>query len=236
MKIKYDLHLHSCLSPCGDDSMTPVTIAGLSVLEGLDLIALTDHNTAKNCPAFLTAAEAYGIVAIPGMELTTSEDIHVLCLFDSLDGALRFSDYVSEHSPNIKNKPDIFGRQQIMNEDDEVIGEEERLLIIACDISINDIADIVPNYGGIAMPAHIDKDANGVLAILGAIPPEAEFTAAELSGRGDISLLPEGFVHLRSSDAHYPDAIGTAGGEIELDCDRDGMVKALFEYLKSGKA
>ncbi|MBR5453568.1 MAG: PHP domain-containing protein [Clostridia bacterium] len=232
MKIRYDLHLHSCLSPCGDDSMTPVNVAGLAVLEGLDLIALTDHNTALNCPAFLRAAEEYGIAAVPGMELTTSEDIHVVCLFETLEGALEFSRYVAEHSPPIKNKAEIFGNQSVMDENDEIIGEVERLLIVASDISINDIDDLIVKFGGTAFPAHIDKEANGVIAILGAIPPEAAFTAAELSPGGSQSLLPDGYRMIRSSDSHYPDTIGGGGGELELDCGKEDIIPALFRYLR----
>ena len=87
-ELYYDLHIHSCLSPCGDDDMTPANIVGMSVIKGLDVIAVTDHNSCKNCPAVLTAAEEYGILAIPGMEINTSEEVHAVCLFEELKAAM----------------------------------------------------------------------------------------------------------------------------------------------------
>ena len=124
----YDLHVHSCLSPCGDDDMTPNNIAGMGVLNGLNIMALTDHNTCKNCPAFFEAAKKNGIIPIAGMELTTAEDIHVVCLFPELESAMAFDDFVQSHRMLVRNRTDIFGFQQIMNGNDEVIGEEEYLL------------------------------------------------------------------------------------------------------------
>ena len=118
MAFSYDFHIHSCLSPCGDDDMTPANIAGMASVKGLSVIAVTDHNSCKNCPAVLKAAEDCGITAIAGMELCTAEEVHVVCLFKSLEAALDFDSYVHRHIMPIKNRPDIFGRQQIMDEND----------------------------------------------------------------------------------------------------------------------
>ena len=107
----YDLHLHSCLSPCGDDDMTPANIVGMAAVKGLDVIALTDHNSCKNCPAAMKHGEEYGVTVIPGMELTTSEEVHVVCLFPELNDALDFDQYVYERILPIKNKKNIFGEQ-----------------------------------------------------------------------------------------------------------------------------
>ena len=93
----YDFHIHSCLSPCGDDDMTPANIVGTATLAGLNIVALTDHNTAKNCPAFFKFAKKCGIVAVAGMELTTSEDIHIICLFEKLDDAMSFDKEIEKH-------------------------------------------------------------------------------------------------------------------------------------------
>ena len=103
-ELNYDLHIHSCLSPCGDDDMTPANIVGMAVIKGLDLIAVTDHNSCKNCPAVLTMADAYGLTALPGMELTTSEEVHVVCLFADLKDALAFDEYVYSRLMPIPNK------------------------------------------------------------------------------------------------------------------------------------
>lgn len=124
----YDLHVHSCLSPCGDENMTPANIAGMAALKGLELVALTDHNSCRNCPAFLAAARAQGIVGIPGMELTTSEEVHAVCLFPKLEQAMDFDRFVYEQLLKVKNRPEIFGKQQIYDENDSVCGEEPCLL------------------------------------------------------------------------------------------------------------
>ncbi len=112
-KFYYDLHIHSCLSPCADNDNTPGNIAGMASLCGIDILALTDHNSCKNCPAFFEAARNFGIVPIAGMELTTAEDIHLLCLFEELEAALEFSDSVDKNRVRIKNRAEIFGEQLI---------------------------------------------------------------------------------------------------------------------------
>ena len=119
-ELAYDLHIHSCLSPCGDDDMTPANIAGMAALKGLDAVALTDHNSCKNCPAFLAAAKEYGIIGIPGMELTTSEEVHAVCLFPELYQAMEFDRFVYSRLIKVKNRPEIFGKQQIYDENDSV--------------------------------------------------------------------------------------------------------------------
>ena len=111
----YDLHIHSCLSPCGDDDMTPANLVGMAAVKGLDVIALTDHNSCWNCPAALYHGKNYGVTVIPGMELTTAEEVHVICLFPTLEDALAFDAYVYERLLPVPNREDIFGKQQIMD-------------------------------------------------------------------------------------------------------------------------
>lgn len=204
----YDLHIHSCLSPCGDDEMTPATIAGMAALGGLDLVALTDHNTCANCGAFLAACDAYGIVGLPGMELTSAEDVHLLCLFAELCDAERFSAEVSAHRVRIPNRPDIFGRQLIVNEEDEILGEEPDLLINATLLSLSEASSLCRACGGVPIPAHADKTANGVVAMLGAVPADCGFRTAEYA-RADAPDAPgaEGFLRISSSDAHFVEDI-----------------------------
>ncbi len=207
-KFYYDLHIHSCLSPCGDDDNTPNNIAGMASLCGLDIVALTDHNTARNCPAFFAAAEKYGIIPIAGMELTTSEDIHVVCLFEFLSDALKFDEFIGRQRTLIKNRPEIFGKQLILDGDDNVVNEEEHLLTNATNISVEDIYHTVEKFGGICYPAHIDRDSNGIVAILGDIPPDTDFRFFELHSKEKTdemcrrySIAEENIVI--SSDAHY---------------------------------
>ncbi len=179
----YDLHVHSCLSPCGDDDTTPNNIVGMASLCGLNIVALTDHNTTANCPAFFEAAKRYGIIPIAGMELTTSEDIHIVCLFETLDGAMAFGEKVKKFRIPYKNRPDIFGSQFILDGQDNVIGEEDNLLINATLISVEDVPALVSEFGGICYPAHIDRQSNGIISILGTFPASPHFNCVELHDR-----------------------------------------------------
>ena len=207
-KYYYDLHVHSCLSPCGDDDNTPNNIAGMAKLCGIDIIALTDHNSAKNCPAFFEACKKYGIIPIAGMELTTSEDIHVVCLFENLDSALAFDGYVESNRMKIKNKPEIFGKQLILDGEDMPIGQVDDLLINATNISITEVNNVVASYGGVCYPAHIDRESNGIIAILGVIPEDLNFNYFELNDNENISTYSDLYGipkdrFIVSSDAHY---------------------------------
>ena len=175
----YDLHIHSCLSPCGDDDMTPANLVGMAAVKGLEVIALTDHNSCRNCPAAMYHGKKYGVTVIPGMELTTAEEVHVICLFEDLDAALAFDSYVYARLMPVPNREDIFGKQQIMNQNDEVVGTVEYLLINAVSISFDDVFPLVESFGGIAYPAHVDKSSTSVISNLGFIPPDSTFTCAE---------------------------------------------------------
>lgn len=236
MKAYYDLHIHSCLSPCGDDDMTPNNIAGMAKICELDIIAVTDHNSCKNCKAVMNAAEQYGVCVVPGMELCTAEEIHAVCLFPDIENAMRFDSYVYEHIMDIKNRPDIYGNQLILNENDEQTGFEKKLLITAATISISGLYDLVANeYGGICFPAHIDKDSYSILASLGEIPQEEHFTAAEISKNGDYNALSKSnpilnnMTILHNSDAHYLEYINQRENCIELE---EISAKALINALR----
>lgn len=246
-KYYYDLHIHSCLSPCGDDDMTPNNIAGMGVLNGLNIMALTDHNTCKNCPAFFKAAKKNGIIPVAGMELTTAEDIHVVCLFEELETAMAFDEFIQSRRMLIPNRTDIFGFQQIMNENDEVIGEEEYLLSNATDIMIDTVCELVTEHGGICYPAHVDRDANGIIAMLGTFPDYdyMEFDTAEFHSGENIEKYDEMYPNLRktlkvvSSDAHYLWDIKEKKEYFEIDDEpySSALVrKKLFEILRKGKS
>ena len=235
-----DLHIHSCLSPCGDDDMTPANIAGMASLNGLNIVALTDHNSSKNCPAFFSQAKARGLIPVAGMELTTAEDIHAVCLFRSLEDAMDFDAYVESHLTKIKNRTDIFGHQLIMDENDAVIGEYENLLINATDISLSDAFYEVMARGGVCYPAHIDRQSNGMIAVLGAFPPDPPFTAYELNDASSDAEYRERFPEIRSlvkavsSDAHYLVNIAEADYSVRLDDEpySSALVRnRLIDYL-----
>ena len=209
MELYYDLHIHSCLSPCGDMDMTPNNIAGMAYIKGLQIIALTDHNTCRNAPALIKAAEQYGLIVLPGMELTTQEEVHVVCLFADLDDAMAYDAYVYDRLQKIPNRVDIFGEQVIMNEDDEPVGEEEYFLTNATDISFDQVYDAVTAHHGIMIPAHLDKSTTSLLSNLGFIPPDSRFTCAEVKNLSKLHGLLEDHPYLRNcriisdSDAHY---------------------------------
>lgn len=205
----YDLHIHSCLSPCGSDDMTPYNIAAMAAVKGLDVIAVTDHNSCKNCPAVLSAAKEYGLLALPGMELTTSEEVHAVCLFENLDRAMEFDAYVYEHLLPVQNRVDIFGKQEIYNCSDEVCGQVDHLLINSTDISFDLLWALVRSYGGVMFPAHIDKQSNSLISNLGFVPPDSVFAAAELKELKNLHGIKKGNPYLErcriisNSDAHY---------------------------------
>lgn len=241
-KYYYDLHVHSCLSPCGDDDNTPNNIVGMAKLCGLDIVALTDHNSCKNCPAFFEAAARYGIIPIAGMELTTSEDIHVVCLFERLEDALAFDEYVENKRVKFKNKPEIFGHQNILDGEDNPIGEIEDLLINATSISIDEITETVNSFAGVCYPAHIDRDSNGIIAVLGTLPEDVPFNYFELHDKSLTDKYAEKYAipsnrFIISSDAHYLTDLRDAENYfcIESDLDDSGVRRRLFEMLRRSR-
>ena len=240
MKYTYDLHNHSCLSPCADNDNTPNNIAGMAYLSGIKIIGLTDHNTAKNCPAFFEAAKRYGIIPVAGLELTTSEDIHMVCLFEELESAMRFDEYLATRRVLIKNRTDIFGEQLIMNGEDEVIGEDEYFLPNATTVSLDEAPGLVESFGGICYPAHIDRDANGIIAILGTLPPTPQFNCVEMRFPDKIDEYTEKYglsdkVIVVNSDSHYLTDINETNIFFELEANPDSpeeVRRELFKLLK----
>jgi hypothetical protein len=239
--LAYDLHMHSCLSPCADDEMTPNSMAGMAMLGGLELCALTDHNSCGNCPAFFEACERYGVIPVAGMELTTAEEIHLVCLFPDLEEAMAFDAFVAEHRMPVRNKPAVFGRQLRMDSEDTVLGEEETLLIAATDLSLDEAADAVLARGGAAYPAHIDRQANGLIGVLGVFPEPTVFGTAELHDfdraeelRSEFPVL-NGLHLITCSDAHRLEDMREAGAHLNLfgSCETaDEVRRTLIRYLR----
>lgn len=233
----YDLHIHSCLSPCADNDNTPYNLVGMAAISGIDIIALTDHNTAKNCPAFFKAADHYGITAVAGMELTTSEEIHVVCLFEHLEDALLFDKEIDSRRFKIKNRVDIFGEQLIMGEDDRVIGSDEFLLSNATTVSLDEVPGLVEKYGGVCYPAHIDRQSNSIITVLGTIPETPKFNCFEIHGPENISVFREKYnlfdkKIIISSDAHYLEGIKDKENYFLLDADKSDVHKIRAELFK----
>ena len=229
MKIYCDLHIHSCLSPCGDMLMTPNNIVGMAFIKQLDAIAVCDHNTAENLPAIKEAADMMGVVLLPGMELTTKEEAHMLAYFPDVESCLRFGRLVHEHLPPIKNRPEFFGRQVMMNAQDEEVGEEEKLLISALDWSFEECERQIHLHGGLCVPAHINRGSNGVLNALGFLPGGAHYDALEVS---DAAPMPNvdiaAYRTLKSSDAHYLENILEPTFVLEV---REKSLQAVFDAI-----
>ena len=234
MKLYVDLHIHSCLSPCGDDLMTPNNIVGMAYLKGLDAIAVCDHNSTKNLPAVFEVAKMMDVLVLPGVELNTKEEVHMLCYFEELEKALAFGDEIYKYLPDVKNKPEFFGKQQVMDMQDEETGTEEKLLISALELSFEECASLCHNFGGLCVPAHINRGSNGVIGALGFLPMNVRYDAIEyckdspLPSHVDIS----DYKLLRSSDAHYLENISEKDFFVEAE---ERSVKALFRAIKTTK-
>lgn len=234
VRLAYDLHIHSCLSPCGDGDMTPANLVNMAKLKELDVIAVTDHNSCKNCPAVIFHAEELGILAIPGMELCTMEEVHVLCLFPNLTDAMAFDEYVSEKLMKIRNKEEVFGSQEIYDKEDNCIGTESYLLINATEISFSELGELMKRYHGIHIPAHIEKDSNSLFSNLGFIPPDATFTCAELRNIQRYEDYSTKHPYLQNckmitnSDAHYLEHINERINFLDVkDKTREAVIEAL---------
>lgn len=223
-----DLHMHSCLSPCADDDMTPANICGMAFIKGLQAIAVTDHNTGRNLPYVKEAADHYGLIFMPGMEITTREEVHLLGYFMDLDTAVEVGEIFSNHLPKMKNKPDFFGNQLVMNTDDEVVAVEDRLLIGSTDLSLAECATIIREHGGAAIPAHINR-GHGLLTNLGLFPEDIEFPVAEIWKDLPVNeKLIGGRRTIWNSDAHHLGNILEAVNDLPVSRFSLG---GLFEFL-----
>lgn len=203
IKLAADLHIHSCLSPCADMEMTPNNLVNMAYLKGLDAIAVCDHNTTRNLPACKAVADARELVFLAGMEVETREEVHVLTLFSALDLAMDFGAWVYAHLPDMPNLPDFFGRQVAMNEDDEPIYEETRMLLQATTLSIDEVAEACLRAGGLPVPAHINRTSNSLINNLGFVPEELKFPTLEVYRHLPVNGVElEGYHVLHNSDAH----------------------------------
>ena len=236
----YDLHIHSCLSPCADNDNTPNNIAGMATLCGLNIVALTDHNSCKNCPSFLEAAQRHGTIPVAGCQLTTSEDIHAVCLCETLEAAMEFDLALQQHRTLIENRTDIFGDQLILDGEDKLIGTEAHFLSNATDVSIEDAPEFVENFGGICYPAHIDRQANGIISVLGTLPSTPYFKNVEINRRENIEKYVKDYSLedkriIVSSDAHCLTDMRDKENYFELDDEpySSSLVRTkLFEELR----
>ena len=234
-RLAFDLHMHSCLSPCGGEDNTPANLAGMCALAGIDVVALTDHNTAGNCAAFCRAAERYGLLALPGMELTCAEEVHVVCLFPDLAAAEGFAALVRARLPGVRNRAAIYGPQILMDDGDGVLGEEDAFLAGATSIGVYEAAALVRSFGGVACPAHIDRPTFSLLANLGLWDPDMGFALAEVSRNCPPGLFDRpdlrGVPHSSASDAHSLDQVMDAHQYMTVP---ERSRSAVLDWLRAG--
>lgn len=235
MTVRTDLHLHSCLSPCGDLSMSPAKIAEALAARGVQLAALTDHNSALNCPAFADACAKRGIVPLFGIEAQTREECHVLCLFPRVDQALALGEELYALMPDVPNVPERMGDQVYVDVDENIIGEVEKYLVASADLGLEDLAARALALGGLVIPAHVDRPAFSLTSQLGFVP-DGPWDALELVRMppDDGQPPPEGRLDTRgyplitSSDAHYLEHVGRRAFDLDLAGDAllgpDGLV------------
>ncbi|MEA4908026.1 MAG: PHP domain-containing protein [Anaerolineaceae bacterium] len=176
-----ELHVHTVLSPCAQVEMIPPLIVREAVERGINLLAITDHNATANIAAVQQAARQAGLVVLPGMELQTQEEVHVLCLFDSLEQAQALQETVTDHLPDVPNRADYFGEQFVVDETGDFIRREERLLINSTSLSIKAAWEIVAGLGGLLIPAHVNRKAFGLLNNLGFVPTDFPVEVLEIS-------------------------------------------------------
>lgn len=238
MKYAVDLHIHSALSPCGSNDMTPNNIANMAMLKGLDIVALTDHNACENYPAFAAIAVENGILPIPGMEVETVEEIHTVCLMRNYESLLRLCKYVRDNMNIVQNRPDIFGDQLILDENDELIGSVGQMLITSSNISVDELFAFVLKNGGAPIPAHVDRQSYSMLSNFGFIPDDIHAASIEISKNCEKNLFLKMYSDLKkyriikSSDAHYLENISERTEFIELE---EKTADALIDKLLSNR-
>jgi PHP family Zn ribbon phosphoesterase len=229
-----DLHMHSCLSPCADLEMSPRALVRKSVDKRLDIIAVCDHNASENVQYTVKAAQGTNLTVLPGMEVTSSEEVHVLALFESQESLLKLQDIVYANLPG-KNDEEIFGCQAIVNDLDEVEGLNERLLIGATGIPLDQIVKRIHELGGLAIASHIDREGFSLLGQLGFIPIDLTLDAVEVSPRTGLKEARIRFPELAAyplvefSDAHRLGEIGQGVTKIYLERATLSELKMAFE-------
>lgn len=229
MKAFIDFHIHSCLSPCASLEMSPRTIVALSKAAGIDCIALTDHSCAENLSAFHDACAEAGMACLYGLEVSTSEEAHVLCIFDDLPRALDFGRMIYRHLPDVPGDPNEFGQQPVVNVNEEVEYFAGKLLNIGTDISFFDLVPMVLDAGALCIPSHIDREMCGAVSHLGFLP-DLPYDAVEVVGAIDPDIARRWPV-VRFSDAHYPEQIARRFTEVETKAFTVPALREAFRRL-----
>jgi 3',5'-nucleoside bisphosphate phosphatase len=222
VRYRADLHIHTILSPCAEVEMIPPFIVATAIERGLDIIAITDHNSAENVEAVMQAAQGTSLKVLPGMECESVEGVHLVCLFSRVIDVLRMQEIVYEHLPDLPNKAETFGAQFVVDSEGEFIRYNERLLLIPTTLTIEEIVEHVKPLGGLVMPAHIDRKAYGIYGALGFLPDSPSFDVLEISRHITPDQARDKYPDIgirklfRSSDAHRLEEIGTGCTILDL--------------------
>jgi hypothetical protein len=199
--------------------MSPRYIAGLAAARGVKVLALTDHNSSLNCPAFAKVCPRLGILPIFGMEATTREEVHMLCLFTSLEAAMAFNDYAYSLLLPFPNDPEKTGDQVYVDEDDNIEGEVEYYLVNPLELSVDNIEPRAALYGGIVIPAHVDRPAFSMTSQLGVVV-KGNWAAVECTrippGLNEAPLDTLDYPLITSSDAHYPEHVARRPFDLDI--------------------
>ncbi len=207
-QVRADLHVHTVASPCAELEMLPPLIVERAMAIALDMVAITDHNTACNAGAVMRAARGLPLVVLPGMEVQTREEVHLLCLFEGLDEALDWQQRVYTALPPLSNRADVFGVQLVVDHRGDLIRLNDRLLLTSTTLSVEEVVREVTALGGLTIAAHVDRPSYSLLASLGFVPEGSGLAGVELahpaawwSTPGSESRLG-GLACTSSSDAH----------------------------------
>jgi hypothetical protein len=220
---KADMHLHTALSPCGSLDMGPQNLVQHAVEAGLDMIAVTDHNSGRQCRSVARVASDRGLYVLCGVEVNTREEVHCLAYFPSFRELDAFDRLLYEQLADIPNDPDKFGYQVVVDHQEQIVDYPQKLLISSVDMGVEEVEQAVHRLGGLFVPAHIDRLRNGIIAQLGFIPPGLKCDALEISPHSNVETLIrehpylQGHAFMRGSDAHYPEDIGSGGTRFQLD-------------------
>jgi len=226
MGMRADLHIHTVLSPCADLEMSPSAIFEIAEMNDLDLIGICDHNSTRQAKLMVKYADDFGVSVLPGVELNSSEEIHCLAFFDDLKALDEMQKIIDLHLPNIKNKPEVFGDQVVADMDGKIVYFEERLLHMALSLNMEELSEYVKGLGGLFIPAHANKGSNSIISQLGFVPGDLDVDAMEIVQDGHNLLAA--YPWIKSSDAHFLDAVGTQVTEFNLV---DARIATIKQYL-----
>ena len=230
-----DLHVHTCLSPCADLEMSPQKIAKQAKIKELDILGICDHNSAENTPALMKAAEKFDIRVLPGLEVTSQEEVHILALFDKVEPALALQDIIYAHLPG-ENDERAFGMQVIVNHQGDVLGFNKKLLIGASTLTLEEVVETIHSLNGLAIASHIDREGFSLIGQLGFVPENLRLDALEISPRLSYDEARKKYAVplplISSSDAHFIAEIGTATTTLLLERGTIEEIKMALTDIK----